>query len=102
MRLAPGDCEARERPPFFPDQSAKAIVKRANLNLYSYLATARATWAVFIKVEESGVEAGTKAKKQGALSLLYAGISAIDDEPLDAEFDAIMNRRFNISRELSL
>ena len=57
------------------------------------------------KVEESGAKPAkpeTKAKKQKeALSRLYARLSVIDDEPLDAEFDAIMNQRFNIGRELS-
>jgi hypothetical protein len=55
------------------------------------------------KVEEPSVKTRIKAQKQKeALSRLYAGLAAIDNEPLDAEFDAIMSRRFNIGRELSL
>ena len=56
-----------------------------------------------VKVVKPGVKTITKAQKQKeALSRLYAGLAAIDNEPLDAEFDAIMSRRFNIGRELSL
>ena len=46
------------------------------------------------KVDEPGVKTRTKAQKQKeALSRLYAGLATIDNEPLDAEFDAIMFRK---------
>jgi hypothetical protein len=41
-------------------------------------------------------------RQKEALGRLYSGLAAIDNEPLDAEFDAAMNQRFNIGRELSL
>jgi len=41
-------------------------------------------------------------RQKEALRRLYDGLAAIDDEPLDAEFDAILGQRFNIERELDL
>jgi len=45
----------------------------------------------------------TKAQQQNlALKRLSEGLKAIDDEPFDEEFDALVNRRFNITRELDV
>ncbi|MDR2203035.1 MAG: hypothetical protein LBE76_01770 [Nitrososphaerota archaeon] len=45
----------------------------------------------------------TKAQQQNeALKRLSKGLKAINDEPFDAKFDAIINRRFNITRELNI
>ena len=41
-------------------------------------------------------------KQREALKRLSDGLKKIDDEPFDEEFDAIMNQRFNIGRELDL
>ncbi|MCL2287863.1 MAG: hypothetical protein FWC33_01595 [Candidatus Bathyarchaeota archaeon] len=42
----------------------------------------------------------TKAQQQNqALKRLSEGLKAIDDEPFDEEFDTIINRRFNITRD---
>ena len=41
-------------------------------------------------------------KQKEALDRLYIGLGKIDDEPLDDEFDAVMNQRFNIVRELDV
>jgi hypothetical protein len=44
--------------------------------------------------------AGTDSQRQKeALDNLYAGLNAIDDEPPDEAFDAIMSNRFNIRRK---
>jgi len=50
---------------------------------------------------EEGSVADSK-KQKDALDRLYAGLKAINDEPFDEEFDAIINQRFNIARELDL
>ena len=41
-------------------------------------------------------------KQKEALDRFYIGLGKIDDEPLDDEFDAVMNQRFNIVRELDV
>jgi hypothetical protein len=45
----------------------------------------------------------TKAQEQNeALKRLSAGLKSIKDEPLDAEFDAIMSQRVTITRNLDV
>lgn len=45
----------------------------------------------------------TKAQEQNeALKRLIAGLTSIDDEPFDEEFDSLMSQRFNITRELDI
>ena len=41
-------------------------------------------------------------RQRESLKRLSEGLKKIDDEPFDEEFDAIMNQRFNIGRELDL
>ena len=41
-------------------------------------------------------------KQKKALNRLYIGLNAIDDEPLDDEFDAMISHGFNIMRELDV
>ena len=41
-------------------------------------------------------------KQKEALHRLYSGLKAINDEPLDDEFDSFMAKGFNITRELDL
>jgi hypothetical protein len=54
-------------------------------------------------LEEEVVEKKTKSQKQlEALDRLLVGLAAIDDEPFDEEFDAIINQGVNFSRELDL
>jgi hypothetical protein len=56
-----------------------------------------------VDAEETEPHIKTKSLRQKeALDRLYDGLAAIKDEPLDAEFDALMNQRFTIGRELNL
>jgi hypothetical protein len=41
-------------------------------------------------------------KQNEALKRLYDGLKTIDDEPFDEQFDAIMAKRVNFTRELDL
>ncbi len=41
-------------------------------------------------------------KQREALIKFSAGLSKISDEPLDETFDAVINERFNIGREMDL
>ena len=63
-----------------------------------------ATNQVVVKVLDEHVKPlVTKSQRQKeALSRLYAGLADIDNEPIDAEFDALVNQGFNIGRELNL
>ena len=54
-------------------------------------------------LEEEVAEKPTKSQKQlEALDRLLVGLAAIDDEPFDEEFDAIINQGVNFGRELDL
>ena len=54
-------------------------------------------------LEEEITDVKTRSQAQlEAFERFVAANQAIDDEPLDAEFDAIINQRFNITRELNL
>ena len=45
---------------------------------------------------------GDKQAHRAAFEEFFESLSEIDDEPLDAEFDAILSQRVNITRELDL
>lgn len=48
-------------------------------------------------------EMKTKSQRQKeALARLVSSMNQIDDEPFDEEFDAILNKRFTIARELDI
>jgi hypothetical protein len=58
---------------------------------------------LIITVVDDSPQTNTKAQQQKeALNRLYVGLNAIEDEPLDEKFDAIMNQRFNVGRMLDL
>ena len=53
--------------------------------------------------EMTAHNAKTKAQEQNeALKRLIAGLTSIDDEPMDEEFDSLMGQRFNVTRELDI
>ena len=59
-----------------------------------------ASLIITVLSEKPSENTKTKAQQQNkALKRLSEGLKAIDDEPFDEEFDAIINRRFNIMRD---
>ena len=60
---------------------------------------------VYVVVTEKKLSFFSKTKSQRqkeALDKLLAALGTIENEPLDDEFDQIVNTRVNISRELDL
>jgi len=74
-------------------------------NLLVQIPAGRRTIVTVLEDEtDEMIENGTtdSQKQKEALNRLYSGLKAINDEPLDDEFDSFMAQGFNITRELDL